>query len=56
MVKDINLITLYYTDPQGQHQPVNFRVYDKAEGKTKNDYFLDMLAEVFPRGIVISGV
>jgi len=30
----------------GKHQPVNFRIVDKAEGKTKNDYFLDMLAEV----------
>ena len=27
VVKGINLITLYYTDPQGQHQPVNFRIY-----------------------------
>lgn len=45
-VKGINLITLHYTDPQGQHQAVNFRVYDKAEGKTKNDYFLEMLADV----------
>lgn len=50
-VKGINLITLYYTDPQGRHQPVNFRIYDKAEGKTKNDYFLDMLAEVLAWGI-----
>lgn len=29
-VKGINLITLYYTDSHGRHQPVNFRVYDKA--------------------------
>ncbi|MGZ8916491.1 MAG: IS701 family transposase [Methylobacter sp.] len=50
-VKGVNLITLYYTDPQGQHQPVNFRVYDKAEGKTKNDYFQDMLAEVVAWGL-----
>ena len=51
VVKGINLITLYYTDPQGQHQPVNFRVYDKADNKTKNDYFLDMLAEVLSWGL-----
>ena len=38
-VKGINLITLYYTDPQGHQQPVNYRIYDKSEGKTKNDYF-----------------
>jgi hypothetical protein len=30
VVKGINLITLYYTDLQGQHQPVNYRIYDKA--------------------------
>jgi hypothetical protein len=50
-VKGINLVTLYYTDSQGQHQPVNFRVVDKAEGKTKNDYFQDMLAEVLAWGL-----
>ena len=50
-VKGINLATLYYTDPQGQHQPVNFRVVDKAEGKTKNDYFQDLLAEVLAWGL-----
>lgn len=51
VVKGINLITLYYTDPHGQHQPVNFRVYDKTENKTKNDYFLDMLTEVLAWGL-----
>lgn len=50
-VKGINLITLYYTDVHGQHLPVNFRVYDKSEGKTKNDYFQDMLAEVLAWGL-----
>jgi hypothetical protein len=50
-VKGINLITLYYTDPQGQQQPVNFRIYDKLEHKTKNDYFLEMLSEVIDWGI-----
>ena len=51
VTKGINLITLYYTDPLGNHQPVNFRVYDKSENKTKNDYFLEMLAEVLTWGI-----
>ena len=51
VVKGINLITLYYTDPQGNHQPVNFRVYDKSENKTKNDYFKEMFAEVLVWGI-----
>ena len=45
-VKGLSLITLYYTDIQGQHMPVNYRIYDKSEGKTKNDYFRDMLPEV----------
>lgn len=44
-VKGLNLITLYYTDSHGHHLPINYRLYDKTEGKTKNDYFLDMLAE-----------
>ena len=51
VVKGLNLITLYYTDPQGRSLPVNYRVYDKSEGKTKNDYFLDMLADVLAWGL-----
>jgi len=51
VVKGINLITLYYTDVRGQHRPVNYRIYDKAEGKTKNDYFQEMLAEVLAWGL-----
>jgi hypothetical protein len=50
-VKGINLITLYYTDVHDQHLPINFRVYDKSEGKTKNDYFQDMLDEVLAWGL-----
>ena len=51
-VKGINLITLYYTDRKGHHLPVNYRIYDKSEGKTKNDYFLDMLDEVIEWGLI----
>lgn len=51
VVKGLNLITLYYTDPQGRSLPVNYRVYDKTEGKTKNDYFIDMLDEVLAWGL-----
>ncbi|WP_081485965.1 IS701 family transposase [Thiothrix nivea] len=51
VVKGLNLITLYYSDPQGRSLPVNYRVYDKAEGKTKNDYFLDMLEDVLAWGL-----
>jgi hypothetical protein len=51
VVQGINLITLYYTDPQGQQQPINYRIYDKTEHKTKNDYFQEMLVEVLGWGL-----
>ena len=50
-VKGINLITMYYTDPKGLHLPVNFRIYDKSDNKTKNDYFLEMLEELIRWGL-----
>ena len=50
-VKGINLITLYYTDISGLHMPVNYRIYDKSEGKTKNDYVREMLIEVLAWGL-----
>jgi hypothetical protein len=50
-VKGINLITLYYTDIIDNSYPINFRIYDKREGKTKNDYFLEMLSEVESWGV-----
>lgn len=55
-VKGINLITLYYTDTKGHHLPVNYRLYDHSEGKTKNDYFLEMLAEVILWGLTPASV
>ena len=42
---------MYYTDTENKHYPVNFRVVDKSENKTKNDYFLDMLAELLAWGL-----
>lgn len=51
VVKGLNLITLYYSDVEGRHQPVNYRIVDKAEGKTKNEYFREMLAEVLAWGL-----
>lgn len=45
-VKGINFITLYETVQSGRNLSINFRIYDKSENKTKNDYFLDMLNEV----------
>lgn len=50
-VTGINLITLYYTDVQGQHLPINYRIYDKSDNKTKNDYFPDMPDAVLEWGI-----
>ena len=50
-IKGINLITLYYTDINGVSVPVNYRIYKKSEGKTKNDYLREMLLEVISWGI-----
>jgi hypothetical protein len=55
-VKGINLITLYYTDISGTSYPVNFRIYDKREGKTKNEYFREMVAEVQTWGLKLAWV
>ena len=46
VVKGIHLITLYYTDLSGKSVPVNYRIYNKQEGKTKNGYFQEMIIEV----------
>lgn len=46
-IKGIQLISLLYTDIHG----VNFRVYDKSAGKTKNDYFQEMVKEVLAWGL-----
>jgi hypothetical protein len=51
VVKGLNLITLYYSDPQGISVPVNYRLNDKEDGKTKHDYFREMLAEVIGWGL-----
>ncbi len=42
---------MYYTDVAGHSDPVNFRLYDKRENKTKNDYFIEMLREIKSWGI-----
>ncbi|BAZ84156.1 transposase [Dolichospermum compactum NIES-806] len=31
----LNLITLYYIDISGNSVPINYRIYDKKEGKQK---------------------
>lgn len=50
-VKGIQLITLYYTDVSGKSVPINYRIYNKQEGKTKNDYLQEMTAEVLNWGL-----
>lgn len=50
-MKGINLITLYYTDVVGNSYPINFRLYDKGENKTKNAYFREIVVEVKAWGV-----
>jgi hypothetical protein len=50
-VKGVCLVTLLYTDPQGVCLPVKFRLVDKAEGKTKNELFREMVTEVLDWGL-----
>ncbi len=51
VVKGINLITLYYTDISGVSVPVNYRIVNKNDGKSKHEYLLEMLAEVKEWGL-----
>lgn len=50
-VKGIGLIPLLYTDLKGVSLPVNFRVYDKQAGQTKNDYSQEMIKQVLLWGL-----
>lgn len=50
-IKGLNLITLYHSDIYGNSVPINYRIYDRSEGKTKNDYFREMLSEVMSWGL-----
>ena len=56
VLRGIPLITLYYTDPTGVQVPVNYRLYDKREEKSKNDYFREMVAEVLAWGLVPASI
>jgi hypothetical protein len=42
---------MYHTDIANQSYLVNFRIYDKREGKTKNEYFLEIVTEVQSWGL-----
>lgn len=50
-VKGIQLITLYHTDSLGKSIPVNYRIYNKQDGQTKNDYLREMITEVLAWGL-----
>ena len=50
-IKGINLITLYYTDYDGKSMPINYRLYDPLDNKTKNDYLREMIVEVIKWGV-----
>jgi hypothetical protein len=50
VVLGINLLTLLWTDGD-RHIPCDYRLYDKAhDGRTKNDWFRDLLAVAQQRG------
>ncbi len=51
IIKGLQLITLYYTDLLGKFIPVNYRIYDKREKKTKNQYFREMITKVISWGL-----
>jgi hypothetical protein len=55
VVKGINLVTLLWTDGD-RHLPCDYRLYDKPDGKTKNDHFREMLETAQARGFAPRGV
>lgn len=49
VVRGINLITLLWTDGD-RKIPCDYRIYDKADGRTKNDHFWEMMVMAKGRG------
>lgn len=49
VVPGINLVSLLWTDGD-RHIPCDYRIYDKADGRTKNDHFGDMIRAAYARG------
>jgi len=49
VVRGINLITLLWTDGD-RKIPCDYRIYDKADGQTKNDHFWEMMVMAKGRG------
>jgi len=59
VVPGINLVSLLWTDGD-RHIPCDYRVYDTADGRTKNDHFADMIRTAYarqfkPRCVVFDG-
>lgn len=50
VVKGINLVSAVWTNGD-RHIPCDYRVYDKADDRTKNDHFADMLRIAYTRGL-----
>jgi hypothetical protein len=50
-LKGLCLVTLLHTDVKGFSIPVNYRIVDKTEARTKNEHFRDMVAEVIAWGL-----
>lgn len=44
-------VTVHCVIQNGKQVPINYRIYDKSEEKTKNQYFIEMLAEVISWGV-----
>lgn len=55
VVKGINLVTLLWTNGD-RHLPCDYRLYDKADGQTKNDHFAQMMQTARTRGFSPKGV
>lgn len=49
VVQGINLVSLLWTDGD-RKIPVDYRIYDKADGRTKNDHFWEMMLIAKGRG------
>ncbi len=49
VVRGINLVTLLWTDGDRKF-PCDYRIYSKADGKTKNDHFWEMMLIAKGRG------
>jgi putative transposase len=49
VVRGINLVSLVWTNGD-RHIPCDYRIYDKADARTKNDHFADMIRVAYARG------